>query len=82
MKPCEPFDRRQHRRWQGRFTKANRSNIFGISRGSLQECVPLLERARGRAFLTAEECTNLKGSPEEIARMLSGLIKGLDNREV
>ena len=33
----------------GRFTKADRRNFFGISRGSVQECVPLLELAQRRA---------------------------------
>jgi four helix bundle protein len=27
----------------GRFTKADRKNFFGIARGSVQECVPHLE---------------------------------------
>jgi len=27
----------------GRFTKPDRKNLFGIVRGSVQECVPLLE---------------------------------------
>jgi four helix bundle protein len=27
----------------GRFTKPERKNFFGIARGSVQECVPLLE---------------------------------------
>ena len=27
----------------GRFTKADRKNFFGIARGSVQECVPLME---------------------------------------
>ena len=30
----------------GRFTKADRKNFFTIARGSVQECVPLLELAR------------------------------------
>ncbi len=30
----------------GRFTKADRKNFFIIARGSVQECVPLLELAR------------------------------------
>src|SRR5690606_1438083 len=32
----------------GRFTKADRRSFFGIARGSLQECVPLLELARAK----------------------------------
>ena len=32
----------------GRFTPADRRNFFTIARGSLQECVPLLELARRR----------------------------------
>jgi four helix bundle protein len=32
----------------GRFTTADRSNFFIIARGSIQECVPLLELAARR----------------------------------
>jgi len=35
----------------GRFTKADRKNFFFISRGSVQECVPLLELARRRSLI-------------------------------
>ena len=35
----------------GRFTKADRRNFFVIARGSIQECVPLLELAVRRNFL-------------------------------
>jgi four helix bundle protein len=66
----------------GRFTKADRKNFFGIARGSLQECVPLLELARRRKLLTDNAHSTLKAELEEIARMLSGLIKGLDKRSV
>ncbi len=66
----------------GRFTKADRRNFFGIARGSVQECVPLLELALRRGLLTIEQHAELKSQLEEISRMLSGLIKGLENREV
>ena len=62
----------------GRFTKADRRNIFGIARGSVQECVPLLELAARQGLLTAERHAQLKSNLEEIARMLSGLINGLE----
>ena len=66
----------------GRFTKADRRNFFIIARGSAQECVPLLELSTRRAMLTARQHTEFKERLEEIARMLSGLIKGIDNRQV
>ncbi|MGD9644405.1 MAG: four helix bundle protein [Pirellulales bacterium] len=64
----------------GRFTKADRRNFFGIARGSVQECVPLLELACRQGLLPAEQHRQLKDELEEIARMLSGLIKGLDRQ--
>jgi four helix bundle protein len=65
----------------GRFTKPDRKNFFGIARGSVQECVPLLELARRRGLVTTDDHEALKAQLEEIARMLSGLINGIDNRE-
>src|SRR3972149_2638370 len=64
----------------GRFTKADRRNFFGIARGSTQECVPLLELAQRRELLNATRHANLKKDFEEIAKMLSGLIKCLDKQ--
>jgi len=66
----------------GRFTKADRKHFFGISRASVHECVALLELARRRELVPVGQHAKLKADLEEIARMLSGLIKGLDNREV
>jgi four helix bundle protein len=65
----------------GRFTKADRKNFFTIARGSAQECVPLLELALRRGFVTASHHSELRTKLEEIAKMLSGLIRGLDNRK-
>lgn len=59
----------------GRFTKPDRKNFFGIARGSVHECVPLLELARRRNLLSDEQQSSLKADLEEIARMLSGRIK-------
>jgi four helix bundle protein len=58
----------------GRFTKSDRRNFFCIARGSLQECVPLLDLAERQGLLSPEEHHRLKQSLEDIARMLSGLI--------
>ncbi|MGA2584280.1 MAG: four helix bundle protein [Tepidisphaeraceae bacterium] len=65
----------------GRFTTPDKRNFFGIARGSVQECVPLLELARRRGFVQQAEHHALKGNLEEISRMLSGLIKGLEERK-
>ncbi len=66
----------------GRFTKNDRKYFFGIARGSVQECVPLLELAARRGFLNTECHETLKNDLEEIAKMLSGLINGLQNRKI
>ena len=64
----------------GRFTKADRRNFFVIARGSTQECVPLLEIARRRQFIADAQHGELRTELEVIAKMISGLINGLDNR--
>lgn len=66
----------------GRFTKADRRNFFIIARGSVQECVPLLELARRRSLLDEKKHAEMKLQLEEISKMLSGLISGLENRKV
>jgi four helix bundle protein len=65
----------------GRFTTPDKRNFFGIARGSVQECVPLLEVARRRGFVAATEYDALKNNLEEISRMLSGLINSLGKRK-
>lgn len=64
----------------GRFTKADRRHFFVIARGSVQECVPLLEVARRRGFIDETTFSLCRVELEEIARMLAGLIKGVENR--
>jgi len=66
----------------GRFTKADRRNFFVIARGSTQECVPLLEVARRRGFIQDAKHAELRANLEVIAKMISGLINGLENRDV
>lgn len=65
----------------GRFTKPDRKNFFTVARGSVQECVPLIELARRRGFVSDGDQSALKSHLEEMARMISGLINGLDKRE-
>ncbi|MBK8268610.1 MAG: four helix bundle protein [Planctomycetes bacterium] len=64
----------------GRFTKPDRRHFFVTSRASAQECVPLLEVARRRGLLD-ERRTRDERAPEVIAKMISGLINGLEKRD-
>lgn len=66
----------------GRFTKADRRHFFTIARGSTQECVPLLELAARRGLLDPDPHAAMKVRLEEIGRMISGLINGLDKRVI
>jgi four helix bundle protein len=65
----------------GRFTKSDGRHFFTIARGSAQECVPLLEVARRRGLLQEAAALDLKERLENIAKMISGLINGLDKRD-
>jgi four helix bundle protein len=65
----------------GRFTKPDRKNFFTIARGSVQECVPLLEISKRRGLLDEVLQTALRLELETIAKMISGLIQGLENRK-
>lgn len=65
----------------GRFTKSDRRNFFIIARGSIQECVPLLELARRRSLIDEKQHSAVKDQLEENSRMLSGLIANIDERE-
>ena len=65
----------------GRFTKADRKNFFGIARGSVQECVGLRELAVRQALLAPERHHQFKAELEVISKMISGLINGLEKRQ-
>jgi len=65
----------------GRFTKPDRKNFFTIARGSVQECIPLMEVARQRGLIDQSKHESLRADLETIAKMISGLINGLENRD-
>ena len=58
----------------GRYHKPDQANFFRISRSSAFECVPLLELARRKNFLTSDSHQHLSDQLEQICKMLSGLI--------
>lgn len=59
----------------GRWHQKERRNFFFIARGSVFECVPLLELCRRRQWIGEEDHRSLKGELEVLAKMLSALIK-------
>jgi four helix bundle protein len=64
----------------GRFTKADRRNFFTIARGSVHECIPLLELCILKELINKETHGKLLTELEIMAKMISGLINGLDNK--
>ena len=61
----------------GRFTKPDRKHFFGIARGSILECLPLLELSRRRGLIDAGRHEQLCAALEELGRMISGLINAV-----
>ena len=59
----------------GRRTVADRRNFFAISRGSVHECVPLIELCMRRALLTEDVSQGLRADLEDLAKMLAGLMR-------
>jgi four helix bundle protein len=64
----------------GRFTIPDRRHFFTIACGSTQECVPAIEVARRRGLLSDDTAGAFRDQLEVIAKMISGLINGLDKR--
>jgi len=65
----------------GRFTKNDRRNFFIIARGSVQECIPLLEIVRRKGLIEESVVSGCRDQLEVIAKMISGLINGLKKRK-
>jgi four helix bundle protein len=63
-----------------RYTNADRRNFFTIARGSVHECIPLLELSRRRGLLDESGRQALCDQLEVIAKMIGGLINGLGKR--
>jgi four helix bundle protein len=64
----------------GRFTKPDRKHFFAIARGSIQECVPLLDLALRRGLLRSDSHDELRQRLEELGKMVSGLINASQKR--
>lgn len=65
----------------GRWHAKERKNFFWIARGSVFECVPLLELCKREKLITEENYADLRAELEILSKMLTALIKGTDKRE-
>ncbi len=68
----------------GRFTKADRKNFFIISRGSAQECIPLLELARRKKLISKQKVAELRNNLDSdvfgaVMLLMPPLLFGMSN---
>lgn len=64
----------------GRWHVKDRKNFFRIARGSVFECVPLIELCKRENLITEENWAQLKNELEILAKMLTALINGTERR--
>jgi four helix bundle protein len=62
----------------GRWHKNDKKQFFLIARGSAQECVPILEICFRKKLIDNNLHQQFRASLENICKMLSGLLKSLE----
>lgn len=63
----------------GRWHKGEKRQFFWISRGSVFECVPVLQILHRKHLITDEQFSGYYEQLEVIAKMLTNLIKSVDD---
>lgn len=58
----------------GKFSKADKRNFYTIARGSIYECVSLLELIKEDGLIDLKEFDYLYSKCDELSKMLLGLI--------
>jgi four helix bundle protein len=66
---------------QGRMHNKEKRQFYHTARGSLLECIPILQICKNIGYLNGEKHLYLYELANEISRMLSGLIASVKNRE-
>ncbi|HUT74374.1 MAG TPA: four helix bundle protein, partial [Armatimonadota bacterium] len=64
----------------GRLHEGDRKQFFAIARGSVHECVALLELCRRRNLVDEKLCSGLTAQLETVGKMLGGLMSGLERK--
>ncbi len=62
----------------GRWHRAEKQNFYRIARGSLYECVPILELLKATEHITSATFAEHYRELEELSKMLSALINNLE----
>lgn len=65
----------------GRWHKGDKRQFFWISRGSVLECVPILQILHRKKLIAVEGYQILYQELEIIAKMLTNLVKSVENLE-
>ncbi len=63
----------------GRFSKPDRRNFFVISRGSVFECVSIIDILHDTETIETEKFQSLLQNADELSRILYTMIKNLSN---
>ncbi len=63
-----------------RFSDADKRNFYVISRGSLIECIAILDLLKDDLIITKELYLELYNRGEELSKILFVLIKGLEKK--
>lgn len=65
----------------GKYSKLDKRRFYIFSRASINECVAALELLKEEQIVSVELISKLYSDFEELARILAGLMRGLDTRE-
>lgn len=65
-----------------RFSKPDRRNYSVISRGSIFECVAIMDILKDTGLLSAQDFYQLYSQAEEISKILFTMIKNLEKKNV
>ncbi len=66
---------------QGRNHCREKRQFYWIARGSLCECIPLLQLCSRLGYVDIKEYENLYGLANEISRMIAGLIRSINTED-
>ena len=66
----------------GRFSKADKRNFYVVARGSLAECVAILDLLQSDEIVSAEKYNSFYIIAEEISKMLYAMIREFEENSI